>query len=257
MNELSPAEKLLKRLGIQEPSEIDLEAIALTQNVKIKIRTLDGCEARIIGYNNSAIISVDGRTNPQRTRFSIAHELGHWKNDRGKAFSCKTEDIKYNIESNAFVERMANRYAADLILPNYLLLPLLRKIQYINWNEIIEIAKIFNTSLTATAIRIVESNDFPIILIAYENGRRKWFLKARQIPQRWFPMDTSEKGSIAHSFHKGTNNQKQDYTRAPADTWFEIDNDKDFEITEYTIRGYNSQFLTLLYFNDYRMLQDY
>ena len=41
MNKLTAAEKMLQNLGITEPKEIDIEAIAWTQNVKIKRRILD------------------------------------------------------------------------------------------------------------------------------------------------------------------------------------------------------------------------
>ncbi len=97
MNKLTSAEKILQNLGITEPEEIDLEVIAWTQNAKIKYRLLDGFEACLIGNKNAAIISVDSRIYPNRQRFSIAHELGHWNHDRGKSFICKTDDIGFNI----------------------------------------------------------------------------------------------------------------------------------------------------------------
>ena len=66
MNKLTTAEKMLQNLGITEPKEIDIEAIAWTQKVKIKRRILDSCEARILGDLNYAIITVDSRSIPQR-----------------------------------------------------------------------------------------------------------------------------------------------------------------------------------------------
>ena len=49
MNGLTEAEQLLQELGITEPEEIDLEAIAYYVGATIKRRPLDGCEARIVG----------------------------------------------------------------------------------------------------------------------------------------------------------------------------------------------------------------
>lgn len=46
---LSPAEQLLQDLGVTEPKEIDLEAIAFHVNARIRYRPLDGCEACIVG----------------------------------------------------------------------------------------------------------------------------------------------------------------------------------------------------------------
>ena len=74
--EISPAETLLQELGVTEPSEIDLEAIAFYVNARIRYRSLDGCEARIVGNADQAIITVNQNSQWRRKRFSIAHELG-------------------------------------------------------------------------------------------------------------------------------------------------------------------------------------
>lgn len=121
---LSRAERLLKSLGVEHPEEIDLEAIAWHLGVlSVKVRTLDGCEARIVGRGNHAIISVDPRAIPRRRRFSIAHELGHWVFHRGKTRICRPEDIQER-SNGAAIEQEANRFAADLLLPRYLLQPM-------------------------------------------------------------------------------------------------------------------------------------
>src|SRR5687768_12974671 len=90
---LTPAEQILFELGITEPSDIDLEAVAWTEGATIKYRRLMGCEARIIGRHDRAIISVNDAAPPARQRFSIGHELGHWRYHRGRALFCRTSDI--------------------------------------------------------------------------------------------------------------------------------------------------------------------
>ncbi len=77
-------EKLyLDELGITDPSEIDIEAIAFYKGATVKRRPLKGCEARIIGHGDKAIITVSTTSIPERYRFSIGHELGHWFKHRG------------------------------------------------------------------------------------------------------------------------------------------------------------------------------
>ena len=49
MKGLAPAERLLKELGVTDPKEIDLEAVAWTLGARVKYRPLDGCEACITG----------------------------------------------------------------------------------------------------------------------------------------------------------------------------------------------------------------
>ena len=80
---MSAAEELLQDLGVTEPDEIDLEAIAFYAGARVRYRALDGCEARIVGTNDQAIISVGLHSPRRRQRFSIAHELGHWHHHRG------------------------------------------------------------------------------------------------------------------------------------------------------------------------------
>ena len=41
-------EELLREFGVSRPDQIDLEAIAWTQNARVQYRYLYGCEARIM-----------------------------------------------------------------------------------------------------------------------------------------------------------------------------------------------------------------
>jgi hypothetical protein len=45
---------------VTEPGEIDLEAIAWIRGVRVKFQPLDGCEARIVGVGDSAILLQRG-----------------------------------------------------------------------------------------------------------------------------------------------------------------------------------------------------
>jgi IrrE N-terminal-like domain len=115
---LTPAERLLQELGITEPNEIDLEAIAYHVGAHVRYRPLDGCEARIIGRADNAIITVNEHSSCRRKRFSIAHELGHWCHHRGNALVCRVEEIRPRDPTSP--ERVADAYAADLLMPHYL-----------------------------------------------------------------------------------------------------------------------------------------
>jgi len=80
---MTPAERLLQELGITWPKEIDLEAIAFNLGARVRYRRLEGCEARIIGRNDTATITIGEGCTPRRKRFSLAHEIGHWTHHRG------------------------------------------------------------------------------------------------------------------------------------------------------------------------------
>ena len=85
---LSPAERLLQELGVTEPHEIDLEAIAYYVNAHVRYRRLDGCEARIIGKADEAIITVNLNSAYHRKRFSIAHDVSSSKPRFYPVMSC-------------------------------------------------------------------------------------------------------------------------------------------------------------------------
>lgn len=72
------AEQLIAELGICKPADIDLDAIALVQGVTVKYEPLEGCEALIVGHGERAIVTVNKKSMPERQRFSLGHELGHW-----------------------------------------------------------------------------------------------------------------------------------------------------------------------------------
>src|SRR5690606_2083507 len=115
------ADALLEELGITEPEEIDVEAIAYHCGAIVKYRPLNGCAARIVGSDDRAIITVDDASIPGRQRFSIGHELGHWMRDRGKAaFLCKDKDLASSWSYRSDPESMANRYAADLLMTMFM-----------------------------------------------------------------------------------------------------------------------------------------
>ena len=185
---LSAAERLLQELGITEPQEIDLEAIAYYVNARVKYRKLDGCEARIVGKDNEAIITINSSSAPHRKRFSIAHELGHWHHHRGKCLACRVEE--YRPRDFASPERSADTYAADLLMPYYLFKPLARRQGKPTFKSITALAEIFDTSKTATTIRFVESDCSPALVVCHGPQGRKWFSRAPSVPQKWFPQSS-------------------------------------------------------------------
>ena len=50
------AEAILRRLGVTDPSEIDLEAIAWYLGARVRYRPLSACEARIVGTAASPML---------------------------------------------------------------------------------------------------------------------------------------------------------------------------------------------------------
>lgn len=112
-------EKLFDELGITAPEDIDIEAIAQHCQATIIYQPLHGSSARILGFKDRAIITVDSRARRERQRFSAGHELGHWMQDRGKlsAFTCN-EKVFITEWSNDNPERrksLCRRFIASCV----------------------------------------------------------------------------------------------------------------------------------------------
>jgi hypothetical protein len=183
----TPAETILKRFGITEPGEIDLEAVAWRMGARVRYRPLDRCEARIIGAGDRAVITVNARSSRRRKRFSIGHELGHWHHDRGRVLFCAADDIGRAAPDHLGPERIADRFASRLLMPEYLLRPVAGAHKRITFEAVHAIGEVFDTSRTATAIRLVEGNYFIGCLVCHSPQGRKWFTRSPDVPDRWFP----------------------------------------------------------------------
>lgn len=129
--EKSP-EALLREHGLfKQP--VDVEALAGKLNIAVKYEPLqDGFSAFLLIKEGKATAFVNSDHHPNRRRFSLAHEIGHFrlhhkvdaKNDifLDKSlhfYTRKDADISSNV--NFKMEREANTFAAALLMPEELL----------------------------------------------------------------------------------------------------------------------------------------
>ncbi len=252
---LTHAERLLQELGITESKEIDLEAIAYHTGARVRFRPLDGCEARIIGNGDTAIITVNAHSHYPRKRFSIAHELGHWHHHRGKCLVCRAEE--YRPRDAVSPERAADSYAADLLMPHYLFRPLARQQGKLTFNAVSALADAFTTSHTATAIRLVESDHSPALLVCHGTRGRKWFTRAPSVPEKWFPQDALDADSFAFGVLFGGKPDDPMPRRIGAEAWFDRWDAQSFELHEQTFRTGPDEILTLVLISDSKMLDEH
>lgn len=114
---------------------------------------------------------------PERTRFSLAHELGHYFLDEhrrylmggGKAHASRSEFSK----TDSIVEREADAFAAALLLPDRLFSPLVNE-EELTLERIESLAADFKVSRVSTAIRSVEVSHFPCAVAGIRDGKVAW-----------------------------------------------------------------------------------
>ena len=248
-------DQLLSELGIVAPEDIDIEAIAFYCKATIRYRSLTGCAARIVGNGNTAIITVDSTSHRTRQRFSAGHELGHWMNDRGKAsFSCQEHQFLKEW-SSLNPESRANRYASNLLLPVSIFRPRASTFKTTDFDVVRSLAETFNTSLTATAIRLAQHGPLPSMLVYYSNSIRQWFVRSSGISERlWPPKHPSSNTYTFDLFKGGTHTELRGEVRG--DAWFEHQKAEGHYIYEHSLRTTYGDVLSLLWWKDEQMLID-
>lgn len=247
--------KLLDELGITKPEDIDIEAIAEYCGATVLYQPLEGAEARIIGHGDRAIISINNASSRGRQRFSVGHELGHWAWDRGKiAFSC--DDRKFSGEwTGSNKESVANRYASDLLLPVHMFKPVANK-KPVTFETVRALADSFQTSLTATAIRLVQYGSFPSMVVCSNAAGRQWFVRSRETEgaNLWPRRDISQ-DSLAYDLLHGTKS-----ATAPedvdADAWIDHRDAGDYIVKEDSVKITPGLVLTLLWWKNESQLRD-
>lgn len=256
---VNAAEQALQALGITEPEEIDVEVIAHSLGAKVKYRPLKSCEARIVGQDGRAIITVDTATKFRRRRFSIGHELGHWHRHRGLCLKCRSADIGRQTSDGRrtppTAELQADAYASDLLLPGYIFRPLAGDFDRLTLEAVKMLADRFQTSITATAIRALGTNRFPTLLVCHSQEGMRWFRRPPVVPDRWFPRSDllPESPTFRMLFNGGQESRKPVVVKASC--WFDTPAAERFTVTEQTFALPNNRAATLVGLTDSRMLE--
>jgi hypothetical protein len=228
------------------PKDIDLDAVAWTRGAVVHYRPLDKCEATIVGSQKRAVITVNSQSIPTRQRFSLAHEIGHWHYHKGRVLYCASSDVGNPAHDALDPERQADDFASDLILPNYLFRPLAIKLKKPSLPLVREIAEDFKTSLTATLLKLVQNNLFPIILVCHTKSRRRWFRKSAMIPDWWFPREELDSDSFAFDMLFNEAEENLHPRKIGAGAWFSFRNCDRFEIQEQSFHLPHEEVLTVL-----------
>lgn len=106
---------------------------------------------------------------------TIAHELGHFILHRGQQqnFNCDKQSVHTGIETLRDIEREADDFASNLLMPGDLLRAWISN-QRIDFRVLGDIAERFNVSLEALCIRYIKFTTERAILVYWDNGYMKY-----------------------------------------------------------------------------------
>ncbi len=177
---------------------------------------LTGSEARIVGADDSAIITVNKSPNRGRERFSAAHELAHWLRDAGEVALLCNPDESFDESGGVNRETRANDYAVDLLLPPVMFTPRAEG-KSMTLQTASALAETFEMSLTATTLRLVQLGSFPAVVVVSDAERMKWFRRGPEVPESLWPHAPGRK-TFAYDLTRGKADSGSDHVYV--DEWF-------------------------------------
>lgn len=173
---LAEASKLWSLYGFRSPKELILEDLAMAMNIFVVDARLDSAAARLVRSGEFGLIRVsDGLRLSGQRRFAIAHEIGHFVMHKkvSQLLACTDSDMRASYRSSAY-EIEASIFAGALLMPRELFQA--RLVQTVpTANVIKDLANEFDTSLTATALRYVETSKDYCVFVVSENNKIRWW----------------------------------------------------------------------------------
>lgn len=112
-------------------------------------------------------------THHSRVLFSIAHELGHYFLDRHRTClvtNRRPHDSFSEFTAHSLIETEADHFAAGLLMPSYLVRKNVNRENFPKVDDILEVRRQFDVSLTGLLARWTQLSDFPCATVATYQG---------------------------------------------------------------------------------------
>jgi Zn-dependent peptidase ImmA (M78 family) len=150
MRAIDHARMLFEHIDLHKPP-VDLDSIAEKLGVKIFFEDFEKIDGIALKSPKSGIIVVNKNLPDTRIRFTIAHELGHLvMPHKGKYYICYPG-------MNKVMERNADRFAAELLMPVPMLEMLWKKFATNAGSRVEIVANVLKVSKSALFARLRET----------------------------------------------------------------------------------------------------
>lgn len=173
---VAEALNLWRLYGFTSPEQLVIEDLAMARGILVMDGKLDSAAARLVCSGDTGIARISDRIlEPGRRKFAIAHEIGHWELHKNQShlLACTDEDMLARYGASR-LEVEASIFAGSLLMPDYLFVKRAGGRRPTK-TVIDDLCTYFGTTLTATALRFVEtSNDYYVFVLS-ENNRIRWW----------------------------------------------------------------------------------
>ena len=186
------AAAVVEQAGISS-GHVPVREIAFASDIReIKQASLTSFEGALVTTpeKSDGIILVKEGVSKKRTRFTIAHELGHfligYHRPVDGRFECTSKDMKVSqfkpSDRAAKMEVEANRFAAELLMPRKMVVPWIKRIRQVDLSQVLSLANDYRVSKESAARRFVELVDEPIAIVFSKDGLVRYWLNNEDFP---------------------------------------------------------------------------
>lgn len=206
------AQSLIKELKIDDPLILEhLEDICMHRKLLIKKEEISNAEGRLVfgsqGVEVEAVATVHASESYEsRTRFSIAHEFGHFELHKNQDFNCNIFAMNewFAKEAQKQLEVEANSFASEFLMPAIFVKPKM-KAKNPSMDLIQSLSEEFKTSLAASAMKFLENTEEACAVVFFDkNGVKHHFRsKVFENQQYWVPPGPLHKDTYAFDVSSG------------------------------------------------------
>jgi Zn-dependent peptidase ImmA (M78 family) len=231
---------------------------SIAEKVDIIVRPKDSHDPGISGFlmrvgNQFGIQYAKHIKNEGFIRFTVSHELGHYFLPEHSMALFRNGDGLHKSNSGLYLgnkyEKEADDFASSLLMPDDLFRSELQK-RNNGFKTILEMADLFKTSITATAIKYAKFSDFAVAVIVSKEDKVEYCFMSELLKGikgiRWIKKgDFIPRQSGTFSFNQdpiNISNAKSEEESSLLDLWF--DNAPSVEMNE-DIMGLGSYERTL------------
>ncbi len=215
------ANQIISSLGISSPEHLKyLNEMCIELGAKVEYDKISGSEGRLVSLGDSAIITVPADEKyAGRTRFSIAHELGHFTLHRQNSsfFLCTQQDLYRGW--NVVVEREANEFAAELLLPSFMVkTEIKREVPSLEMAK--GLASRFSSSLMPAVFKFIENTPHGAAGILYSKDKVMYVSKSKVFEENYLRVEYGDLDKNSVAFHLAANGKTQkDKSKVHAEAW--------------------------------------
>lgn len=149
---------------------VDLEQIADALGVSEIARTSMVEDGRTTWDDGRPRIELRSDRSPQRSRFTLAHEIGHILIARDETVARRTHQLE-----GGDVEKLCDWIAASILMPRRWIAEYGHRERY-SLSLLRLIANKANVSLSAAAVRLAEVNERTCVLLRWQRSPKRWLV---------------------------------------------------------------------------------